>query len=224
MQNLWEIANKQVGAEVIRAFTADHVVRLTGLSQAQLRYWDRTGFFKPAYGDSPGAPYGRVYSFRDVVGLRTLSVLRKSHEIPLQQLRKIARQLSRHTEVPWSELTLYVFRGEVYFREPDTEAVRGVLSGQYTHIRLRRIIQDIAAEAEKLKHRTPDQIGRIERNRYIVHRAWVVAGTRIPTKAIWNFAQAGYSPKGIIREYPLLTEQDIDEALAHEEKLISSRA
>jgi hypothetical protein len=30
------------------AFTADHVARLTGLSNRQLRYWDDTGFFAPA--------------------------------------------------------------------------------------------------------------------------------------------------------------------------------
>ena len=224
MRNQWEIAKNQVSAEVIRALTADQVVRLTDLSHAQLRYWDRTGFFKPAYGDNPRAPYGRVYSFRDAVGLRTLSILRKRHEIPLQQLRKVARELSQYNESPWSELTLYVLRGEVYFREPETEKLRGALSGQYTYLRLRSIIQDVAAEAEKLKRRTPAQIGRIERNRYIVHHAWVVAGTRIPTKAIWNFTKAGYSPEGIIQEYPLLTEQDIQVALAHEKKLTANRA
>ena len=49
-------------ANVIRAFSADHVVRLTGLIHVQLRYWDRTGFFRPEYGpDSPRSPFGRVY-------------------------------------------------------------------------------------------------------------------------------------------------------------------
>ncbi|HUY38457.1 MAG TPA: DUF433 domain-containing protein [Candidatus Binataceae bacterium] len=224
MQSQWEVAKKQVSADVIRALTADQVVRLTDLSHAQLRYWDSTEFFKPAYGDDPRAPYGRVYSFRDVVGLRTLGVLRKYHGIPLQQLRKVARELSQYNESPWSELTLYVFRGEVHFREPETEKLRGALSGQYTHVRLQSIIQDVVARAEKLKRRTPAQIGRIERNRYIVHRAWVVAGTRIPTRAIWNFMEAGYSRQAIIQEYPLLTEQDIRVALAHEKKLAANRA
>ena len=71
---------------VIRAFSADHAVRLTGLSMRQLRYWDDTGFFRHRYAsEDRRSPYGRVYSFRDIVGLRTLSVLRKrpreqSHE------------------------------------------------------------------------------------------------------------------------------------------------
>lgn len=204
----------------IRAFSAEHVVRLTGLSHAQLRYWDDTEFFKPTYAfEKRRSPYSRVYSFRDVVGLRTLSILRKAHRIPLQNLRRVAKQLSQYDEAPWSTLTLYVFKKEVYFREPESEAVRSVLSGQYAQIRLRSIIHDVANEADKLRHRTSDQIGKIERHRYVAHNAWVVAGTRIPTKAIRLFSEAGYSSDGIIREYPLLTQLDISAALAHERKV-----
>jgi len=164
-----------------------------------------------------------VYSFQDVVGLRTLGILRKQYGIPLQQLRKVARELSQYRDQPWSELVLYVSDKEVYFREPESERLRGVLSRQYTHLRLQSIIHDVAREAEKLKQRREDQVGQIERNRYIVHNAWVVAGTRIPTKAIWRFHLEGYSPKSIIKEYPALTEKDVAAALAHEEK-VASRA
>jgi DNA-binding transcriptional MerR regulator len=210
--------------EVVRAFSANHVVRLTGLSQSQLRYWDETRFFRPRYAsENRRSPFSRVYSFQDVVGLRTLGILRKQFNIPLQQLRKVAREWSQYRDQPWSELVLYVSGNEVYFREPESERLRGVLSRQYTHLRLQRIIHDVAREAEKLKRRTEDQLGRIERNRYIVHNAWVVAGTRIPTKAIWRFHLAGYSPKSIIREYPPLTERDIAAAIKHEEK-VASRA
>ncbi len=207
-------------SRVIWAFSANHVVRLTGLSHRQLSYWDRTESFKPYYAEeNRRSPYSRVYSFRDVVGLRTIAVLRKLYKIPLQKLRRTARDLSQYKGAPWSDLTLYVFGKEVYFREPDTEKIRGVASGQYISLRLQSIIQDVAGEAEKLKHRTSDQIGIIERNRYVVHRAWVVAGTRIPTKAISNFKQAGYSVDQILREYPILTKPDIEKALEHEEKL-----
>jgi uncharacterized protein (DUF433 family) len=216
----WAFQHNGSPAHTIRAFSADHVIRLTGLSRMQLSYWDRTKFFEPHYAfENRRSPNSRVYSFRDVVGLRTLSVLRKFHKIALQKLRRVAKHLSRYNEAPWSELVLYVFKKDVYFREPETESVRDELSGQYTHLRLESIIQDVSKDAERLKHRTQDQIGRIERRRYVAHRAWLVAGTRIPTKAVWNFTQAGYSPQRIIREYPLLTEPDVLAALEHEEKL-----
>jgi uncharacterized protein (DUF433 family) len=215
-----EPTNGQLTTTPIRAFSANHVVRLTGLSHSQLRYWDDTGFFSPRYAfENRRSPFSRVYSFQDVVGLRTLSLLRKVHKIPLQQLRKVARKLSQYRERPWSELVLYVLTREVYFREPETERVRGVLDGQYSLVHLESIIQDLTSEANKLKQRSRDQIGHVERHRFVVHNAWVVAGTRIPTKAIWRFHQAGYSPDKIIREYPPLTREDIRAALQHEEKL-----
>jgi uncharacterized protein (DUF433 family) len=215
-----EQQSSRLPTSVIRAFNANHVVRLTGLSHTQLRYWDSTGFFRPRYAfESRRSPFSRVYSFQDVVGLRTLSHLRKVHKIPLQQLRKVARQLSEYRDRPWSELILYVLGTEVYFREPETERIRAVLSSQYTLVHLESIIHDLTDEAEKLKHRSREQIGQIERHRFVAHNAWVIAGTRIPTGAIWRFHQAGYSPDKIIREYPPLTRADIRAALQHEEKL-----
>ena len=75
--------------EAIRAFSANHVVHLTGLSHSQLRYWDNTGFFRPRYAsENRRSPFGRVYSFQDVVGLRTLGILRKRYGIPVSNFEK----------------------------------------------------------------------------------------------------------------------------------------
>lgn len=209
---------------VIRAFSAYHVVRLTGLSLSQLRYWDKTGFFRPRYAsENRRSPYSRVYSFKNIVGLRTLGVLRKLHKISLQHLRKVAQELSQYKDTPWSEITIFVLGEEVYFREPETETLRGIISKQYTKLPLRSIIRDVTAEANKLKERSKEQFGHVERHRYIVHNAWVIAGTRIPTKAIWRFRAAGYSTDNIIREYPALTEKDVEVALEHE-KTLAKRA
>lgn len=73
----------------IVAFTADQVCQLTELTKRQLGYWDRTAFFPPHYADgNRRRPFSRIYDFRDVVGLRTLALLRNKHNVPLQQLRK----------------------------------------------------------------------------------------------------------------------------------------
>jgi DNA-binding transcriptional MerR regulator len=208
-------------ADVIRALSASHVMRLTGLSHRQLDYWDQTGFFSPQFAfENRHTPFSRVYSFRDVIGLRTIAILRKQHHISLQELRKVAKTLSEYHERPWSELTLYVTGKRVYFREPDTEAIREVLSGQYTYLRLRSIIEDLTEAAKKLKQRSQEQFGQIERHRYVVHNAYVLAGTRIPTRTIWRFHNAGFTHDHIIREYPILTAPDIDAAIHHEQKLV----
>lgn len=205
--------------KVIHAFTADHVVRITGLSHRQLSYWDSTGFFTPRYADdNRRAPYGRIYSFKDVRVLRTLSILRKDYKIPLQHLRKVAEELSQFDESPWSSLTLYVLAGRVQFREPETGLIRDVLEKQYVNLPLRNIVEDVEQRAAKLKVRTANQIGRIVRHRHIAHNNWVVAGTRIPIGSIRRFEQAGYSTDQIVQEYPNLTERDIKAALKHRQR------
>ena len=85
------------------------------------------------------------------------------------------------------------------------------------NIALEPIASEMREAADKLRERQSDQLGRIVRNRYIVHNAWTLAGTRIPTLAIWNFHTAGYSPSAILAEYPRLTAQDIKAAIEFEE-------
>lgn len=205
-------------SSVIRAFGADHVVRLTGLSMRQLRYWDETGFFKPRYAsEDRRSPYGRIYSFRDVVALRALAVLRKQHKVSLQHLRRVAEELAGLGEDLWSETTLFVLDRQVYFREPDTGAVRNAADRQYVvdMLPLQQIAADVRTASEALTRRTRDQMGRVVRHRYISHNAWVVAGTRIPIAAIRRYMAAGFSVDDVLREYPLLTRADVSAAIEH---------
>lgn len=206
---------------VIAAFSEDHVERLTGLTKRQLRYWDRTGFFVPAYADEDRRlAYSRLYSFKDVVALRTLSVLRKQYAVPLQHLRKVAEKLSHLENGLWTRITLYVLNRRVVFDEPGSNQMRDVVSGQYViGIPLERIISDTTRDVRKLYERPAEKRGRIERCKHVNRNEWVVAGTRIPTAAIRRFHEAGYSMDEIIVEYPDLTKSDIQAALAHEEKL-----
>lgn len=208
-------------ASAIRAFSAFHVCRLTGLSLRQLAYWDDTKFFSPHYAsDDRRSPFSRVYSFEDVVGLRVIAILRNDHKIPLQKLRKIAEQLSEYHPRPWSGLVLYVQGRKVHFKEPDTQRIRRVGHPQFVFpIALDNVIADVQSKADALRHRRDEQIGRLERHRNIVHNAWVVAGTRIPTKTIWRYHRAGYDTSAIIRDYPLLKPADISSAISHERRL-----
>jgi uncharacterized protein (DUF433 family) len=205
---------------VIRAFSADHIVRLTGLTKRQLGEWDGTGFFKPQYAhENRRSPYSRIYSFRDLVGLRVVSVLRNQHKVSMQHLRKVAETLSKKDYAFWGQQTLYVLKREVYFHEPETDRVRSIVKGQYAvPIPLEPIIGEMRQAAASLKERTSEKIGKIERHRLVMHNAPVIAGTRIPTGAIKRFKDAGYSIEGIMREYPSLTRADVEAAIAFEEK------
>lgn len=205
---------------IIAAFSEEQVERLTGLTQGQLRYWDRTGFFAPKFADeNRRRAYSRLYSFKDIVALRTLSVLRNQYSVPLQHLRKVAKRLSHLADDLWTKTTLYVLNKKVVFHEPGTGLPREVVSGQYViGILLKTIVSDTKKDVEKMHERDPAKIGRVERSRFISRNAWVVGGTRIPTAAIKRFKDAGYTNAQILKEYPDLTERDIAAAILHEEQ------
>jgi uncharacterized protein (DUF433 family) len=205
----------------IMAFTAEHVCRLTGLSARQLRYWDRTDFFSPTLVDGyRRRPFGRIYSFRDVVGLRTIAILRNNHRVPLQELRRVGAWLSERHDQPWSSLRFALEGRKVVFFDPDADAAvepRGA-GQEVLPVALEPIASEMDRAADGLRQRAPEQLGKIQKNRYVVHNAWVVAGTRIPTSAIWNYHEAGYSAEAIIKEYPRLTAADVQAAVEFEQQ------
>ncbi|MGP9820354.1 DUF433 domain-containing protein [Salinarimonas sp. NSM] len=203
-------------SSVVFAFTADEVARLTGLSTARLRDWDRAGFFQPRHVRAErGRPHARLYSFKDVVGLRVLKLLRSEYKVSLAHLRDVARELLQHSAEPWAEIKLYVLNRRVYFDEPETGKARGVIDGQYVLLPLEDVESEIREKVSVLRRRDERMIGRVEKRRNVVRNAPVIAGTRIPVSAVRHFSQAGYSIEDILEEYPTLTRADVEAALAY---------
>lgn len=201
------------------AFTSEHVQRLTGLSPRVLRYWDETGVFHASYVDEhPRRPYRRLYTFRDVVGLRTLAILRREHRVPLDELRKVGELLARHKNEPWAAMRFQLAGRRVVFEDPEAgvAVASKPLRQAVIPIDLAQIAQETETAAARLRDRLPTDFGRVTRHRYINHNAWVIAGTRIPTTAILDFHEAGYSTDEILREYPQLRVEDVMAALDHE--------
>lgn len=199
---------------VVAAFSADQVANLTGLTMRQLAYWDETGFFKPQYAsENRRSPHSRIYSFPDIVGLRTISLLKNGYSVSMKHLKETAAKLSRYTERPWSDVKLAVWNREVSWIDPDTGKPASVVSGQYILFELIDVIEDMRQKTEGLRTRSADEFGKVVRKRNVAHNRPVFAGTRIPVAAVVNFSEAGYSVDDILKEYPSLTRQDVEAAL-----------
>lgn len=208
----------------IFVFSADQVSRLTGLSRRQLGYWAQTGFFAPEKvreGDS--GPLHKVYSFRDVVGLGTIALIRD--KVPLQRLREVAGRIS-HYEGPWAGLTFWVGGRQVFWTNPDTNVIEGSRPPRQSAlpIEMQKVEADMHARVETAKSRGTGDIGAIYRHRTVAENAYVVAGTRIPTAAIYAFHLDGYDTDAIIREYPRLTPTDVVKAIEWEAQRKQSKA
>jgi uncharacterized protein (DUF433 family) len=201
---------------VLQAFGVDHASRITGLSKARLTRWDQEGFFSPEYADEDdrGNPYARVYSFVDLVGLRTLAILTDKHRISLTELRKTYPVLAKMVKHPWSDTQLSVVKRKVVW---DLDNLPRDRHGQYVgkHIKLPTVASEVAEKAEALRKRSRNQIGATEQHKFIAHNARVMAGTRIPVTAIESFIRAGYTDEAILSEYPTLAKFDVSTVRRH---------
>ena len=209
---------------IIAAFSEEQVERLTGASQAKLRYWDRTGFYRPAYAENNRRlPYSRIYSFKDIVALRIINVLQNQYSVSLQHLRQVSEKLSHLVESRWTGTRLWVLNRRVIWQEPGTDLPQEVLSQQYVmEMALEVVISDTKRDIARMNDRNPDEIGHIDRLRFVSHNAPIIAGTRISVQAIKRFFEAGYSVAQIINEYPDLTEADVRAALAYKDSRVAA--
>lgn len=204
---------------VVAAFSLPQASRLTGVKEHTLIEWDRDDFFPPSLAyENRRSPYSRIYTFEDIVGLRTLGILRK--RVSMQHLKKAADRLKAHSGKPWSELTLYTLKREVHFKNPGSGLIEGAVSGQYgATIPLESVAEEMREKANALRRRDPKKAGSIERHKFVMGNTPVFKGTRIPVADVISLLGAGYSAKDIIEEYPDLQPADIKAAKTFQDEL-----
>jgi uncharacterized protein (DUF433 family) len=199
---------------VIGAFGEEEAARLSGLSVGQLRLWDRSGFLKPSYASaSRHLPHNRIYSFRDIVSLRVLGQLRNKLKVPMQQLRKVSEKLAEFGDQKWTATTLYVLGKRVVFTDPRSKKRMEVVSRQQVlDIPLRVVISDTKRAIAEMNTRDPAELGHVVQGKFVQQNEPVFEGTRIPVMAVRRYLEAGFGVDEIVREFPLLTRDDIEAA------------
>ncbi len=226
MKSRWRMLDEsQPLPDQAMLFSVDQVSRLTGLKKGRLAYWHNTDFYTAEHSDDPHRPYGRVYSFLDLVALRTLAVLVNEHRVYLGELRKVAKLLSDRRG-DWAGCRFLVGGRKVFWipRGASEDDIRSAHPpGQREmHLAMDEITRDVRNAVAAAKERTPDEIGEIVRHRNVAENAPILAGTRIPTKAVWLFHSEGYDADEIQRQYPRLTPRDIEAAIEYERRRTAS--
>lgn len=200
---------------VVSAFTLDQASRLTGVSVRQLGYWANDGFFIPSVrmGEDTGISV-RLYSFRDLVCLKVINVLRNEAQIPLSHLREVKESLSHLGDDMWAKTTLYILGRRVVFDNPETGKREDAGNGQgVLQIPLVLVTGDMREAIRSMRRRESSNHGQIDLKRLGTKNP-VIAGTRIQVRTIQDFANAGYSVGQIIKQYPSLTEADVNAAIS----------
>jgi uncharacterized protein (DUF433 family) len=200
------------------AFTADTVSKLTGLTVRQLQHWDRVGFFTPSLADPERRrPHSRIYSFQDVVSLRTIARLRE-RGVSFHEMRKVGEFFDANPGADWANRRFFVVGKRVFFTHEDAVLAARPL-GQHVDrcvLDLGTVVADVEQRVLSLPVRLEAEIGTITRDRFIMGGVPVLAGTRIPTATVTWFHDNGYSVEAILQEFPRLTASDVQAAIAYE--------
>ena len=140
----------------MHGFTAGEAEKLTGVPYYRLDYWARSGFIRPSIAGAEGKGSKRLYSFRDLVALRTARELRNSG-VPLQTLRKVVRYLRRlkGLENPLAEARLVVAGDDVILVESREKLISILKSpGQgmlHLVLDLPRVVKELQEGMRKLR-------------------------------------------------------------------------
>jgi uncharacterized protein (DUF433 family) len=203
---------------VIAAFNSSQGELLTGISKRQLRSWARDGFYVPSLTAGGAEAPATHYNFRDLLCLKVLSALRNEAKISLSELKATKDKLWRLDDEMWLKTTLYVLENRVVFDSPETDEKEEVATQQgVLQIPLKEVSSKMQDLVRAMRQRRRDSSGKITRTRNVVQNQPVLAGTRIPVRAVQSFAKAGYSVDQIIQQYPSLTEEDVRAALHYQD-------
>jgi uncharacterized protein (DUF433 family) len=204
------------------ALLLETVSQLTGLSESRLRRWDTTGFFTPSYAlPNRRRPHSRIYSLEDLIALQAIVRLLENG-VPLRRLRDVVPSIQNVPAGGWDGRRLHVVDGHVYFDQG--KAARAAADGSkgsalgIVTIDMASLVREVRQQVRRLSERTPDQIGRLIRDRWTMGGVPILAGTRIPTKMVFDLVRHGETPAEIVASYPRLTEEDVAAAVAFEEQ------
>jgi hypothetical protein len=151
-------------------------MRVTGISRRKLSYWLDAEVVTADIDRAKGRGRVRLFSFQNLVEIRTAMHLRVGEEISLQLLRKVVSRMREELDVepPLAELTLGVLRGGSQRRPTYRVVVRGS-DGVWEHgedgqrildipLPLRRFTEELVAAAARdaQERRRP---GEVERRR-----------------------------------------------------------
>src|SRR4051794_16383788 len=150
----------------LMVYTFPQVEQLAGLSRETITRWKKLGIFVPELPQNMvlDGPYRRVFSFGDVVSLRTLSTLRREHRVKLSALGKAGMYLRRHADRSLTDVRIWVIDRQVVFREPAADRSGDDLGHNkqaFDVVDVDRIAKDVETDSAIYRVREPSTRGHI---------------------------------------------------------------
>lgn len=137
--------------ESTEGYRVPDVCKVVGISYRQLDYWARTGLLTPSVKDAGGSGTQRLYSFQDLVLLRTIRNLLDAG-VSLQSIRKAIDYLRDQLGTEPSSATLVSDGRRVYAVTSPDEIVDLLSKGQGVFaIALDKVRDDLSGSLAKMR-------------------------------------------------------------------------
>jgi DNA-binding transcriptional MerR regulator len=125
------------------------VQKIVGISYRQLDYWARTGLVRPSIRDAGGSGTQRLYSFEDLVVLRTIKKLLDAG-VSLQRIRKAIGFLRDNLDAQPQGVTIMSDGTGIYACESPDEVMDLLQRGQGVFgIALDKVWTDVEGSLKK---------------------------------------------------------------------------
>jgi uncharacterized protein (DUF433 family) len=196
-----------VADEDVVMLTRARVARLSSMSERRLDYWEKTGLLHSTVNEGlTGNRRTRLYGFQDAMTALVLAALRD--QVSLQHVRQIVDHL-RKLKYGVTEVEFALVGNKVFFQTPDGDWGGTKDPGQ---IVLHQVLdlRPLRSAVLNAGRRADEERGRIERRRGVHGSKPVIAGTRIPVRAVQAYLAAGGSDQEILTAYPSLTTADLE--------------
>jgi len=186
--------------------TRTRIARLSSVTERRLDYWEKTGLLHSTVNEGlTGNRRTRLYGFEDAMTAMVLAALRE--HVTLQHIRQIVDHL-RRIQYRVTEVSFALIGTQVYFQTPDGDWGGAEDPGQVV---LHQVLdlRPLRTAVLNAGRRREDEHGLIERRRGVHGSKPVIAGTRIPVRAVQAHFEAGRSDEDILKAYPSLTPEDL---------------
>lgn len=209
------------------SYSTDQAALVTRAPVSLLREWENEAVVRPrsTYLDRRGERHA-LYTFEHLVDISALLWLRGQLPTQPPMLKTVMRALAAFSPDAWTAMeidsseTLIISGVAMETRVPLNVDVSGRAG---LSVRREDIERTCELRTTQLQERTTDQVGRVVQNQNVRNGQPVLAGTRIPTIAIQEFHDAGYSVTELLDQYPRLTPADVEAALVFEAESRSAR-
>lgn len=95
-------------------FSGTQTAKIAGISYRQLDYWARTDLIRPSLSDSTASGSRRMYSYDDLLEIKTIKKLMDSG-IKLEQVRRVFDFLRRNGDIDYTDTHIVIDGGSVTF-------------------------------------------------------------------------------------------------------------